>query len=42
MYHNRSTETDDRLKVILTDADKFLKLCEGEYEDLQAYELLVR
>ena len=42
MYHNRSTETDDRLKVILTDADKFLKLCEGKYEDLQAYELLVR
>lgn len=42
MYHNRSTETGDRLKVILTDADKFLKLCEGKYEDLQAYELLVR
>jgi hypothetical protein len=42
MYHNRSTESDGRLRVILTDADKFLKLCEGEYEDLQAYELLVR
>ena len=42
MYHNRSTETEDRIRIILSDAEMFLTLCEGKYDTLQAYELLVR
>ena len=42
MYHNRSTETEDRLKIILTDADRFIRLCADRYDYLLAYELLVR
>ena len=42
MYHNRSTETEARLKTILNDADKILMLCKGRYDTLQSYELLVR
>lgn len=42
MYHQRSTDTDERLQTILKDADTIISLCSGKYDTLQAYELLVR
>lgn len=42
MYHQRSTDTDERLQVILKDADTIIRLCSGKYDTVQAYELLVR
>lgn len=42
MYHQRSTDSDDRLDTILRDIDKLLPLCTEQHQELQAYELLVR
>lgn len=42
MYHQRGTETDDRLNTILKDIDQILELCTEEHKSLQSYELLVR
>lgn len=42
MYHQRSTDIEDRLSVIIKDIDKLLSLCKDTYNTLQEYELLVR
>lgn len=42
MYHQRSTQTQERLETILADADSLLALCAGEYDTLTEYDLLVR
>ncbi|MQN01340.1 MAG: hypothetical protein FRC54_05320 [bacterium LCO1.1] len=42
MYHQRSTDTDERLQTILKDADTILLISSGKYDTLQTYELLVR
>lgn len=42
VYHNRSTETDDRMKVLLRDADLLQEKCSGRFEDITEYQLLVR
>ena len=42
MYHQRSTEIEDRLEIIINDIDKLLPLCSETYDYLQEYELLVR
>lgn len=42
IYHQRSTDADDRMKQLLTDADKLLVLCRTEYQDSIEYELFVR
>ena len=42
IYHQRSTDADERLKQLLTDADKLLALCEREYPDSTEYDLFVR
>ena len=42
IYHQRSTDADDRMKQLLSDADRFLKLCESDYNDSTEYELFVR
>lgn len=42
MYHQRSTDTDERLQTILKDADTIILISSGKYDTLQAYELLVR
>lgn len=42
MYHQRSTQTQDRLEAILADADSLLALCAGKYDSLTEYGLLVR
>ena len=40
--HQRSTNTEERLKQILADADKLLTLRESEYQDSTEYDLFVR
>lgn len=42
MYHQRSTQMEDRLGVILSDADSLIELCQGKYESITEYDLLVR
>lgn len=42
IYHQRSTDTDERMKQFLTDADKLLALCESDYNDSTGYDLFVR
>ena len=42
IYHQRSTDTDERMKQFLTDADKLLALCESDYNDSTEYDLFVR
>ncbi len=42
IYHCRSTETDSRLAVLLTDADILLERCTGKFEEVTEYQLLVR
>ncbi len=42
IYHQRSTDADDRIKQLLTDADKLLALCESDYNDSIEYDLFVR
>ena len=42
IYHQRSTDADERMKQLLTDADKLLALCESDYNDSTEYDLFVR
>lgn len=42
IYHQRSTDADSRMKQLLSDADRLLKLCESDYNDSTEYELFVR
>lgn len=42
IYHQRSTDAEERLKQLLADADKLLALCESEYHDSTEYDLFVR
>ncbi len=42
IYHQRSTETEARIKQLLEDADKFLALCGSNYEEVTEYELFIR
>ena len=42
IYHQLSTEADECMKQLLTDADKLLALCEFRYNDSTEYDLFVR
>ena len=42
IYHQRSTDSDSRMKQLLSDADRLLKLCESDYNESTEYELFVR
>lgn len=42
IYHQRSTDADERMRQLLTDADKLLELCEADYNNSTEYELFVR
>ena len=42
IYHQRSTDADDRIKQLLADAEKLLVLCESEYNNSTEYDLFVR
>ena len=41
-YYSNSSETADRIKVILEDADKLIMSCGQELDDVTEYQLLVR
>ena len=41
IYHSRSTDTDDRIAILLRDADTLLERCR-DLEDVTEYQLLVR
>jgi hypothetical protein len=40
--HQRSTETENKMQILLADADKLLTLCGSDYENIKEYELFVR
>lgn len=42
IYHQRSTDADERMKQLLEDADVILALCASGFQDTTEYELLVR
>ena len=42
IYHQRSTDVDERMNQLLEDANKLLTLCESAYQDSTEYELFVR
>ena len=42
IYHKRSESDDDRIQTILNDAFRLLSECEGCYDDVSQYQLLVR
>ncbi len=42
IYHQKSTEEDARMLVLLKDADKLIDLCAGKYENVSEYELFIR
>ena len=42
IYHQRSTDSDSRMKQLLSDADRLLKLCESDCNESTEYELFVR
>jgi hypothetical protein len=42
IYHQRSTNADERMKQLLMDADRLLTLCESDYNDSTEYDLIVR
>lgn len=42
IYHQRSTDADNRMNQLLTDADKLLAVCEPGYQDSTEYDLFVR
>ena len=42
IYHQRSTDAEIRMKQLLVDADKLLKLCGSDYEEVTEYELFIR
>lgn len=42
IYHQRSTDADERIKQLLMDADKLLALCESGYNNSTEYDLFVR
>ena len=42
IYHKRLESGDARMQAILNDADRLLKSCEGGYDDVEHYQLLVR
>lgn len=41
IYHQRGTEADERIKMMLADADALLNLCADGYDSVTEYELFV-
>ena len=41
-YHSRSTDADERIKVLLADADKLIRNCGDRFSEITEYQLLVR
>ena len=42
IYHKREDPEEDRLQTILNDADGLLKACEGSFDEVAQYQLLIR
>lgn len=42
VYHNKSEGTDKKIATILSDASKLLLQCEGSYDNVLEYQLLIR
>lgn len=42
IYHQRSTEVDTRIQMLLDDADILIKLCNSDFENITEYELFIR
>lgn len=42
IYHQRSSDSDGRIQLLLDDGDRLMDLCRSGYEDNTEYELLIR
>ena len=42
IYHSRSTDADERIKVLLADADKLIRNCGDRFAEVTEYQPLVR
>lgn len=42
IYHCRSTDTNDRIQVLLDDIDFLLDKCDRDFEDVTEYQLFIR
>lgn len=42
LYHQRDKDAVERTIVVMHDAEKLLKICEGAYDDTSEYQLLIR
>jgi hypothetical protein len=42
IYHSRNEDVDERMSVLLADADELIKLCDGQCEDATEYLLFSR
>ena len=42
IYHQRSTDTESRIQILLDDADKLMELCNSRFDNVTEYELFIR
>ena len=42
IYHQRSTDSESRVQVLLDDADKLIEICNSDFENVTEYELFIR
>lgn len=42
IYHSRNEDADDRIDTLLKDADRLIELCDGAFDEVEAYQLFVR
>lgn len=42
IYHRKEDSGEDRIQTILNDADRLMKACEGGYDEVEQYQLLIR
>lgn len=42
IYHKSDVPVSERIQIILNDIDRILSVCEGSYDDVEPYQLLIR
>lgn len=42
IYHQRNPDADERTIMVMHDAEKLLEICEGDFDDISEYQLLIR
>lgn len=42
VYHKKGDPEDERIQMILNDADRLLRSCEGSFDEINQYQLLIR